>query len=238
MDDHAHAHAHVTTGDGSITLVSPRYGETFRSRHGAHAEARHVFVEGSGIGARLRAGRASVVLEVGLGGATNFVATAAVALSTGTPLHHHAFDTDLPSAAAWASLAHETLAPADFVAALLRTRHGWGTIHDRPQGFHHGCVTLTWYPASIDMRTERAAPLTGAVDAVYQDAFSPAANPDAWSTAVLTDLATCLRPGGTLVSYSVAGRVRRDLATAGLRVERRPGPPGGKREMLLAWREP
>jgi tRNA U34 5-methylaminomethyl-2-thiouridine-forming methyltransferase MnmC len=223
----------TTTADGSRTLVSERWGESYRSLQGAHTEARHVFVAGSGVATRLADGRDTVVLEVGLGGATNFVATAAVALSSGARLRHHAFDPALPSAEDWAALDHATLAPAPFVAALLAARRTWSGAG--VARFDHGPVTLIWHPAPIvDRPRQSEAP--SAVDAVYLDAFSPASNPDAWTAPVLSDLAAILRPGGTLVTYSVAGRVRRALAEAGLRVERRPGPAGGKREMLFAQR--
>ncbi len=43
-----------------------------------------------------------------------------------------------------------------------------------------------------------------------------------------------LRTGGKLDSYCVNRRVRDDLALAGFEVDRVPGPPGGKREVLVA----
>jgi tRNA U34 5-methylaminomethyl-2-thiouridine-forming methyltransferase MnmC len=41
----------------------------------------------------------------------------------------------------------------------------------------------------------------------------------------------CLNP---MANYSVKGDVRRALQKVGFTVEKRPGPPGGKREMLVA----
>src|SRR5690606_3447166 len=76
----------------------------------------------------------------------------------------------------------------------------------------------------------------GAFDAVYLDPFSPRANPDAWEEDLLALLLRALRPGGRLVSYSVSGEVRRRLAGAGARVSNATGPPGGKRESLVAER--
>ena len=73
---------------------------------------------------------------------------------------------------------------------------------------------------------------------IYHDAFSPASQPELWTPAFLTGLAGALGPGGCLVSYSVNGAVRRALGALGLRVEKLPGPPGGKREMLRAHRAP
>ena len=72
-------------------------------------------------------------------------------------------------------------------------------------------------------------------DAVYLDGFSPEANPELWSPEFLTRVAQALRPGGVVATYSAAGRVRRALEAAGLKTEKRPGPPG-KREFLRAVR--
>jgi tRNA U34 5-methylaminomethyl-2-thiouridine-forming methyltransferase MnmC len=85
------AEAVVETEDGSRTFASARYGETYRSSRGAHAEARHVFVEGTGVARRLALGQPTRVVEVGLGAATNFALTAAAALAGGTALRYEAW---------------------------------------------------------------------------------------------------------------------------------------------------
>lgn len=71
-------------------------------------------------------------------------------------------------------------------------------------------------------------------DAIYYDAFSPSSNPVLWSDELLQATHNQLRPEGNLVSYCVSGPVRRSLQRAGFQVSRLPGPPGGKREVLLA----
>jgi tRNA 5-methylaminomethyl-2-thiouridine biosynthesis bifunctional protein len=82
----------------------------------------------------------------------------------------------------------------------------------------------------------RAATWPTGVDAVYLDGFSPSVNPELWTDEVLARVASHLAAGGAVASYCVQGRVRRALEGAGLRVEKRPGPPGGKREVLWARR--
>jgi len=227
------------TADGSPTLWSARYGETYRSRRGAHTEARHVFLEGTGVAGRLTRGASTAVLEVGLGAATNLVWTAAAALASAAPLRYQAWEPQPLPAAQLADLRLETVAPADFVAGLLAARDAWGAL---PSGarrtWTHRSVRLELVVAPISEMA--ATPTEGAVrnafDAVYLDPFSPAVNPEAWTPAVLTALARALRPGGILASYCVAGTVRRALAAAGLEVAKVAGPPGGKREVLRARR--
>lgn len=83
--------------------------------------------------------------------------------------------------------------------------------------------------AMTDSRTN-----TALFDAIYYDAFSPGSNPILWSDTMLQATLSRLQPQGNLVSYCVSGPVRRSLQQAGFTVTRLPGPPGGKREVLLA----
>jgi tRNA U34 5-methylaminomethyl-2-thiouridine-forming methyltransferase MnmC len=77
---------------------------------------------------------------------------------------------------------------------------------------------------------------SGFFDAVYFDPFSPATNPELWSSAVLNSMYTMLAPGGSLTSYCVKGEVRRALSAVGFHVAKAAGPAGGKREVLICTR--
>ena len=72
------------TADGSRTLYSERYAQTFHSDKGAVTESRHVFLEASGVTERVQQGEATTVLEVGFGTGLNFFLTADLALSAGS----------------------------------------------------------------------------------------------------------------------------------------------------------
>jgi tRNA U34 5-methylaminomethyl-2-thiouridine-forming methyltransferase MnmC len=222
----------VLTDDGSWTLESARYGETYRSRRGAVREALHVFVEGSGVAARLAGAQATRVLEIGLGTCLNLALSAGVALRHGTPLVYVAVEHDPLPAATLADLGLESVADAPFVAALLAWRATWDDAPGvDPPPLHHACVRV-----EVIRGDATTARLPTGVDALYLDGFSPRVNPELWTPAALGRFARCLRPGGVLTTYSVSGRVRRGLAESGLVVARRAGPPGGKRESLRAER--
>lgn len=226
----------VPTADGSVTLHSPRFGQGFRSRAGAHAEARHVFLEGSGVGERLRLGVATTVLEVGLGPATNLGLTAAAAWAGGAPLRYVAIEREPLPPAAWRALAPATWMPAPLAAAwsdALATPFAPGERRRIAVGPVDASV---WVAEVGALAASGDLDEVGPVDAVYLDAFSPDVDPEAWESAVLAALAARLRPGGALVTYTVRGAVRRALAAAGLSVARVPGPAGGKREVLRAQR--
>ena len=55
-----------------------------------------------------------------------------------------------------------------------------------------------------------------------------------WKQPLFDGLYNILYEGGILTTYCAKGVVRRMLQTAGFTVERLPGPPGGKREILRA----
>ncbi|GAA5514867.1 tRNA 5-methylaminomethyl-2-thiouridine biosynthesis bifunctional protein MnmC [Deinococcus carri] len=214
----------IVTPDGSRTAQSLRFGEAYGSRHGAAAQARHVFVEGTGTDQH----PAPRVLEVGFGLGVNFRATLAEVARRGTALEYLAYEFDpAPAGVLRAVGAGGEGANHPAWAALLA---GWGQAS--PLVVEVPGVTLTVHFGDV---LEAELPQSWAT-ALYLDGFSPARNPEVWTPALAGRLAQALAPGGVLATYSAAGHVRRTLAGAGLRPERRPGPPG-KRECLWAVRE-
>ena len=212
------------TADGSLTVHSARFGQSYGSRFGAAAQARQVFAEGSGTHLH----PAPRVLEVGFGLGQNFRAT--LATTAGRPLHYLAYEFDPVPVATLRQVAFSDPVTPDSVAV----HPGWRAL-------------LKGWPSSVavpdldfDLRLEDvtlAALPHGWASAVYLDGFSPDVNPEVWTAAFLGRLADALQPGGVLVTYSAAGHVRRGLQAAGLEVERRPGP-AGKREVLRAVKPP
>jgi tRNA U34 5-methylaminomethyl-2-thiouridine-forming methyltransferase MnmC len=70
----------------------------------------------------------------------------------------------------------------------------------------------------------------GRADAWFLDGFSPAKNPELWSSNLMHEVARHTAPGGTFATYTAAGHVRRALSGAGFTVTRQPGF-GRKRHM-------
>lgn len=218
----------ITTQDGSKTLYSAAFAQTFHSHHGAVSEARHVFLIGSGVAGRLARGHPTRVLEVGFGTGLNFLLTADLALTYGTPLEYRGLERTLLPAEVLQALGYrDALRHPELYDAFM---HWWQAAVTQPFGYP--TVTLSLL---LGEATEQALGNSSA-DAIYHDAFSPTANPELWTEAFLAKLCAALAPGGCLATYTVSGAVRRRLAALGLEVSRHPGPPGGKREMLLACR--
>lgn len=222
----------VETRDGSRTLRQPE-GEGYKSLAGALTEARSVYLEASGVAARLRAGTPARVLEIGFGTGLLFLVSAALAQSSDAKLDYVGVEQAPPYADLLESLGYaDLLAPSTLPNELVSWRRSLGA---RPEAGRH-YLTLGGIHLNLHVGDALTFAPEGTFDAIYHDAFSPRTNPDLWTASFLSALAELLRPGGRLVSFTVAGSVRRALTEAGLSVTKTPGPPGGKREVLLAER--
>ena len=225
----------VTTADGSRTLYSDPYGQTMHSHKGAVTESRHVFLEGAGVAARLGRGEAARVLEVGFGTGLNFFLTADTALNANAPLTYVALERALLPSQVIGELGYEEgLEHKNLLQKFFKARD---ELPEPPPAGHYAFNLLEG--VRLELRLGNAVTVElepGHYDAVYMDAFSPDANPELWTEDFLGRLHRALRPGGCLSSYCVKGEVRRRLQTLGFTVYKRPGPPGGKREMLVVVR--
>lgn len=213
----------IETPDGSRTAFNARFGEAYGSRHGAAAQAWHVFVEGTDTHLH----PAPRVLEIGFGVGVNFRATLTDTAHRGVGLEYVAYEFD-PAPVDVLRAVAEGNEGAEH-PAWLALLEGWGSesiVHVQAE---HVRLTVHF----MDVLT---AELPQAwASALYLDGFSPDRNPEVWTPEFAERLAAALAPSGVLSTYSAAGRVRRALAGAGLSVEKRAGPKG-KREHLRAVR--
>jgi tRNA U34 5-methylaminomethyl-2-thiouridine-forming methyltransferase MnmC len=219
------------TQDGSHTLFNQQYHQTFHSDKGAVTESKHVFLQASRIADLLQQGQNVNVLEVGFGTGLNFFLTADLALQTNANLVYTALEkTLLPSSIMQALNFQPHLQTTEILNAFYEFRNALG---DNPVGqysfeYHQILLTLRLGEATAqDLEPSY-------FNAIYQDAFSPDSNPELWAETFFTKLYNTLKIDGHLTTYSVKGEVRRALHAVGFKVEKHPGPPGGKREMLIA----
>lgn len=235
--------------DESGTPVSTLYGDVFRSRSGARAEAREVFIDGCGLPARWRAAQRRgsavaqpfVILELGFGAGVNFLETLASwheAKVSGLRLHYVSIEAH-PLAGEDLARLHDCLGCAGVDAAQLQQCWpepipGLHTIE-----FAGGQVHLTLAFG----QAERLLPkLSAAADAIFLDGFAPARNPAMWSPLIARALARRARPGAPFATWTAAAGVREAFSQAGFAVERVAGH-GGKRHRLQGryaprWRGP
>jgi tRNA U34 5-methylaminomethyl-2-thiouridine-forming methyltransferase MnmC len=224
----------ILTADGSKTLHSERYAQTFHSDKGAVTESKHVFLESSEVAPKLRTRESMCVLEVGFGTGLNFFLTADVALKHQAKLNYTALEQTLLPVSVIQHLGYEEhLEHKEVLESYLKFRE---SLSDEVADGHYIFEMKTVRLELIISEATTGMLGTNLFDAIYQDAFSPDANPELWSEDFFTKLYGVLKPNGKLTTYSVKGDVRRTLQKVGFTVEKRPGPPGGKREMLVAMK--
>lgn len=217
------------TDDGSATLRSPVYGETYHSLRGAAGEARHVFVEAGLLRAaedKTTAGdnpdTAVRILEMGFGTGLNAWLTLCQAQQSGRNVEYTAVELHPISEQTAAALGYT--GDGRF-AAMHRAQWGERTEISKGFGLLKVHSDLTEFLAGTNFSTK--------FDVVYYDAFAPDTQPELWSEEIFGRIFELTAPGGILVTYSAKGDVRRALRAAGFEVEKLPGALG-KRHMLRA----
>ncbi len=206
------------TGDGSFSLRHPVHGEGYHPAAGAVGQAERLYLRGSGAQADPR----PRIFELGFGLGVNFAVTLRHARRHGAFLDYRAVEAEP--------------VPLEVLEAVLRPLDAEWFARIAP----HWGGSLEVATCEFRLRLEVVRVQDGftagvRVRYVYFDPFSPRANPEVWTPAVYRKMFDLLEPGGVLVTYSVAGHVRRGLAVAGFGVERIPGW-GGKRHWLRARR--
>lgn len=115
--------------------------------------------------------------------------------------------------------------------------HSPFTVHRSSFPVHHSPFTAPRSPFTVHHSpfTVNPSPLIiHRYSLVYFDAFAPEKQPEMWTQELFHRLHVSMEEGGLLTTYCAKGAVRRMLQAAGFVVERLPGPPGGKREILRA----
>lgn len=208
------------------------YGDTYYSAHydpaaaglsGAQ-EVERVFLAPARL-SELNDRRTVIVAELGFGTGLNFLVTAEWALASGHHLKFVSFErhplsqTDWDRATASRSRYFKLADALRQQAPPLLT--GW---HQRR--FAEGAVTLSVYHGDVADGLEHFARSASIyVDAWFLDGFAPDRNPAMWTPSILKRIGETTRAGGSVATFTAAGRVRRALIEAGFdmrRVDQRP----------------
>ncbi len=196
------------------------------------AETRAVFLHGCGLPEAFADHDCFVVGELGFGTGLNFLSTWELwrrQRRPGTRLHFISIE-NAPMNEGALARAHQ---PFNDLAPLAKQlRAAWPPaikgVHRRI--FDADGVVLTLYFMDVELAL---AQMEASVHAWFLDGFAPARNGAMWSDDVFSHLARLSAPNAKAASFSVAGFVRRGLASAGFTVRKAPGF-GRKRERLEA----
>jgi len=219
-----------TTGDGSHTLFSHRFGQQYHDTNGAIDESRHVFLQYGSFDDRIRNNEDVHILEIGFGTGLNLllVTEALIASNSSSKVTYtsiEGFPLDPETAAL---LNYPNYLPA------LPDPNVLGTIFSESKpGFNRFSILpnleLNLFIGLYNTFDFPEQP----IDVVFFDAFSPKANPELWESAVFKDIIDHAAPGCVLATYCAAVSARAAMCQAGWYVARGPGVKT-RREMTIA----
>ena len=210
------------TADGSHTLFIPEMDEHYHSGNGAVQESRHVFIEA---GLHRQEKKDITVFEVGFGTGLNAYLTLLDAENEDRSVDYFSVELyPLDPALVRALNYGDMICPEKKMLFTALHSAAWNepvkitdhfTLH-KIQGDNNSCTL----PEDMDL--------------IYFDAFAPEKQPEMWSEELFRHIYAAMNNNGILTTYCAKGIIRRLLQAIGFRVERLPGPPGGKREILRA----
>ena len=210
------------TADGSYTLYVPELDEHYHSVKGALTESQHIFID---MGLKHSTVPSPRILEIGLGTGLNCFLTLLTAEETERNIHYTGIERY--------PLDMETISKLDY-PSLIHKGHetDYFAIHQTP--WEKDVELSPWFTLHKLEGDFTCYTFDKGYDIIYFDAFAPEKQPEMWEQSLFDKLYHVLNEGGILTTYCAKGVVRRMLQTAGFKVERLPGPPGGKREILRA----
>ena len=214
----------LITGDGSVTIHLPEWNEQYHSKHGAIAEADHVFIT-SGLHHLLskRSPKEISILEIGFGTGLNAYLTLLDPATNNINIRYTGVEAFPVQSGEIEHLNYAELVKGSEELFLA--------LHSAPW---NKWVSVTGYFQLLKQKKQFSEVMDkNTYGLIYFDAFGPRVQPELWTEEIFKAMFQALEEGGILVTYSAKGSVRRDMERVGFTVERLPGPPG-KREMLRA----
>ena len=216
----------IETSDGSHSIFSEQYQESYHSRYGAMSESLHVFIQ-KGL-AEIQTSPIHI-FEVGFGSGLNAWLSWIYAEENNCNIHYSGIEL-FPLAASIASeLNLGELIPQHIKKFQALHLSEWDKEYDLFTNFHFQKKQADL----LDLVAQELPFADNSFDIIYYDAFSPDVQPDLWSVLIFKYLFKILKPGGLLVTYCSKSVVRKTMQDAGFMVEKLHGPPH-KREMLRA----
>ena len=210
------------TADGSYTLYVPELDEHYHSVKGALTESQHIFID---MGLKHSPVTFPRILEIGLGTGLNCVLTLLEAKESQRHIHY----TGIERYPLNEGIIHKLNYPA---IIGKECEDDYFAIHQAP--WEEDVCLSPWFTLHKMKGDFTHYSFEQKYDIIYFDAFAPEKQPEMWEQSLFDNLYNVLNEGGILTTYCAKGVVRRMLQTAGFKVERLPGPPGGKREILRA----
>ena len=213
------------TADGSKTIYLPELDEHYHSSHGALQEAQHVFIK---YGLSHCSQDYLTILEMGYGTGLNALLTYFASEKRNQYIHYIAIEAFPPTEEEWRAMEYHKHNPSDESLEVFEKMNlaPWNQVTSLSEHFVIEKRQVKF--EELDLKSE-------SVDLIFYDAFGPRVQPDLWTLERFKDCYNWLTDEGVFVTYCAKGQVKRDLKTAGFKLESLPGPPG-KREMTRGFK--
>jgi len=216
--------------DETIPL-SRRFDDPYFSIADGFAETTHTFMNGNNLSDRFAPCERFTIAELGFGTGLNFLATKKLwseCAPAKAQLDYISFE-QFPMSK---SDLEKSLSRWPMLAAAASELAGYWNPEFEFLEAQFGNVHLIVFFSDANIRLPQ---LEFSADAWFLDGFSPAKNPELWSSELMQQVFKNTRPGGTFATYTSAGWVRRNLQAAGFTVQRIKGH-GNKRQMTVGAR--
>ncbi|MBK8506425.1 MAG: tRNA (5-methylaminomethyl-2-thiouridine)(34)-methyltransferase MnmD [Saprospiraceae bacterium] len=211
----------VKTKDGSDSLFSARFQDSYHSLHGAIQESQHIFVD-KGLDFVAHERSTIKLLELGFGTGLNLLLTLSYAEAN-------------PSI----QISYQTIeaypVSQDMIDQLnytsLISGQWFDEIHQLPWNQVHRILPNLSLVKHLMLFEQMD--FVDEFNLIYFDAFAPSKQPMLWQEEFLSLVSRSAKTGALLVTYCSQGAFRRSLIQVGFSIEKLAGPPG-KREMVRA----
>ena len=215
----------TNTSDGSFTIYSKRFNETYHSVNGSITESNHVFIDAA---YNKSESNPCYVLEIGFGTGLNAFLTFLLAEKSKKTTYYHTLERFPVPFEIVNHLNYTEILNIDAKEKFTELHKSDWNREIKISEYFYFCKFLE------DINNYEFG--TDIYNVVYFDAFSPANHPEAWTPIIFNKLCRAMKQGGVITTYCAKGEVRRIMQSAGFKVFRLPGPPG-KREMLKGIKE-
>ncbi len=214
------------TEDGSHSIHSGKFDVSYHSRHGAIAEAYHVFIDAA---LRFKAviQKDIQIMEIGFGTGLNAYVTLLEAIKRNLNITYTAIEAYPITMNQVETLNYPEELNPDYKDQFIEMHTSeWDAPITIREEFSFEKKLMKF--EEIDFKNQ--------FDIIYFDAFAPNAQPELWSEDILRRMYNALKPDGILTTYCAKGVVKRTMKSVGFTIEALPGPPR-KREMTRATKE-
>ncbi|MDP2686560.1 MAG: tRNA (5-methylaminomethyl-2-thiouridine)(34)-methyltransferase MnmD [Aequorivita sp.] len=218
----------LKTGDGSYTLHIAEWDEQYHSKHGAIAEALHVFIkEGLYHWFSKNSSQTISIMEIGFGTGLN-------GFLTFLESEKNKFKVDYTGVEAY-PLPVDVIQKMNYTSLLNASEEIFVQLHISP--WEEKIIISENFNLTKQQKFFSEITAESIFDLIYFDAFGIRVQPELWTEEIFKKMHNALKPNGVLVTYAANGNARRAMQAVGFFVERLPGPPG-KKEMLRGTKLP